>query len=117
MTFGKLIRAEWLKFDRNGINIYVRFSRSKCLENLKMHNIPCDNSAHMDEIMEKIIQLSKDKNIGWEFEQFGGVWYMDMFASGRLATMYSGNYDDFKVETIDLKNFKVPTFFIAEVDN
>ena len=120
MTFGKLRNAKWLTFDKYGVNIYIRIGRSWCLEQLnsfREDSYSDYNNLDLDKLIEKIKDVSEEKKMYWEFELIGGTYYFDVVASGQLDYVFSGDYDDFKVDCIDLKNFKLPTFFIARDDN
>lgn len=120
MTFGKLRNANWLTFDKYGVNIYIKVDRSWCLEQLnsfREDSYSDYNNSDMDKLIEKLKDVSTERKFYWEFELIGGMYYFDVVASGQLDNVFSGDYDDFKVDCIDLKNFKLPTFFIARADN
>lgn len=120
MTFGKLRLADWFRYDRFGINVYIKADKQDLLNNLYFVHIISEEESNnldsfsMDEIIEKYNKAVSESKLGHcEFEKIAGEWYVNLtLGDYDSKLLWSGDYDSKNVECIDIKNFKLPSIFL-----
>ena len=118
MTFGKLRVADWFRYDRFGINIYIKADKEGLLTPLyfvasAISEEEYDNpdSFSMEEVIEKWNKAGNGLKHR-EFEKIAGEWYENLTTGEYSDLLWSGDYDSNNVECIDIKNFKLPSIFL-----
>lgn len=117
MTFGKLRVADWFRYDKFGINVYIKVDKQDLLNNLYFANIISEeeynnpDSFSIDEIIEKYNKAGNTL-ASCEFEKIAGDWYENLTLGENSDNLWAGDYDAKNVECIDIKNFKLPSIFL-----
>lgn len=117
MTFGKLRVADWFRYDRFGINVYIKADKEDMLSTLfvvsAVSEEECNNpdSFSMEEVIEKWNKTGNELRHR-EFEKIAGEWYENLTLGEYSDLLWSGDYDSKNVECIDIKNFKLPSIFL-----
>ena len=117
MTFGKLRVADWFRYDRSSINIYIKANKEDMLGALFVAGVGSEadwdnpDSFSMEEVIEKWNKAGNGLKHR-EFEKIAGEWYENLTTGEYSDLLWSGDYDSNNVECIDIKNFKLPSIFL-----
>lgn len=125
MTFGELKSLNWLKFDRNAVDVLIRindyFLRGYIVRNAN-EDKPNEeelvdrarSTGNVDElwnIMQEIFRL-EHYNM-FEYTSFGGNRYYDVILNEDNSPFLANNtYDDYIVVEVNLSSFKRPTIIL-----
>ena len=111
MTLGELKYLDWLKFDKNAVDILVLLTKPFVCDWLDSLKISYNYDDDLNELVNLLKQATEDKKMYWEFVQFGGANYIDLGATG-----FDGfeDGDDYIVDEFNITSYKVPTIIIRE---
>lgn len=125
MNFGTVRKTEWLKFDKNAVDVLV-LANNLFLYSVINGLIDGNNESEMaiypkienyenmdiDELFEIANNLLQKRHQFWDFVEFGGAKYVNLLNSD--LNPFDGDWDEYNVLEFNINSFKIPTFILKK---